>query len=272
MSFGKRPPRIPNQTIAQGAAARSSDPQDKHSNGSSIVRFLTGISTGLIIASLLYTAYVQGMRQLGKQLNQKFETQMNETVGPTPQLALLKTKMADGWDLGKCRMFKPPSAIDDVWPSRYANRDESEGGFISRAGGDISIALANKASFLDCVVNRETKRLCTTDLRAAFAKDATELYGELAQFSRHLTPGAAPQDTEFTELLKTIESAHPDVGISDARKRVGVEVSEATETLEKSLQYAIAAGYISSADFGWFAPGPVKAMLASTPVQSNSCP
>ncbi len=268
MSFGKRriertAPR-PSQISTQERV-----PPVPPQSGRSPLLLLTGVAAGFALLACLYNGYVSGMKNLGKKLNEKFEAQLSETVSPTPQHALLKTAAADGWTLGNCRMQQPPSAIDNVIPDKYAERDASHEGMLESAGGDISVSLANSAGFLDCVASYEGSKMCNAEVRTAFASDIARFYREHAVTSLEFQRNRNPHDEEFGAVLAAIEGAHPN--ISMAKDVVDTELREALNKVDGALRSAIAEGIVTAEDFGWFAPIPVSEMFERTKAIKTPC-
>ena len=268
MSFGKRR-QDPVESRPSQNVANTKAPAPPRRTGRSPLLILAGIAVGFAIIAGLNDAYTTGMRHAGKKLNEKFEAQMNETVRPTPQHALLKTTAADGWTLGNCRMQQPPSAKDNVIPDKYAERDASHDGMLESAGGDISVALGNSAGFIDCVASYEGSKMCNAEVRTAFASDIARFYREHAVTSLEFQRNRNPQDEEFRAVLAEIEGAHPNVSI--ARDAVDTELRDALNKVDGALRSAIAGGIVAAEDFGWFAPVPVTEMFERTKAIKTPC-
>lgn len=267
MSFGKRQP--PGATPVKRTQRRSSEPASAPPSRRSPMLLLAGIACGFALIAAGATAFVSGMRQIGKKLDAQFEAQMNETVSPTPQHNVLKTKTADGWNLGNCRMKRPPSAVNSIVPGDYAERDAMFGKMMDTAGSDFSVELANTANFIECIASDEAPRLCDTSVRTAFAADITRFYREHAVIAHEFANTRNSQDKKFAEVMATLQAANPDIG--EAFSFVDGEMSQSKEKVDDALASAIAAGYVTPGDFGWFAPAAVKSVFAATKPNRKAC-
>lgn len=270
MSFGKRrttqdakPSRtVPSRKWAPNAAAPSPN--------RSTALVMAGIAGGLALIGLVITGYSALMHAAGRKLDEKFSAQVSQTIHPTPQLALLKTRGAEGWTLGNCQMRRPPAAADSNNPeSSYAERDQSYGGMLEHFGGDFSVALVNTADFLECVATQEPQRLCAGDVRSAFAADVARFYDDHKAQTREFDQNNWVRDPKFAAVMKTLSDANPEFG--EATGVIGREMLGAVTRVDDALRTAAANGYVSSADFGWSTPVRAKDILTRTKAGAKPC-
>lgn len=267
MSFDQRRNRITRSGITTPVqAARSSKPEPE---GRSPVLVLAGIAAGLIFVALAYSGYVSGMRQIGKQIDEKFEAQIDQTISPTPQLALLKTAAADDWSLGNCTMKKPPSAIDQFHQGEYAGRDKQLGNSLY---GDMSVGLVNEAEFLACVAGYEAERLCKPEIRAAFATDVIGFYHEHTALKRFVAQNPPLNIPTIDEAMaQAAEGVSGEMMSSNVNATIDQEMSDTKDKADTALQEAISNGYVSESDFGWMTPTQVHDVFKRSKVENAAC-
>lgn len=260
MSFGKR--------------TRGSNPAGRTPEGrqtTSVPR--ADASTGLLVKVAVVTVVLLGLtaasnvylRHLGRQLDKTFEARMDEGISPKPQLALLKTPLADGWELKSCRLTRPAS-LADIGPG---SSDTVGLGFTT---GDDDIKLfADRSTFLQCVAEDATALLCDPAMRTAFLADATALAKEMDFTEKYkVKANLTSANSEFDEVLRKLDAAQPGM-ISGELEERDARNAESRERLMGALKVLAARGALREEDLGWFARKDFRDAVASVAGNGDAC-
>ena len=260
MSFGKRTPRRP-EVPKTPTPAYTNAPSARR--GLALVKTVAGFSAGIAIVIIFAAMYKSYMLNLGHQLNQQFEAQLDQSTNAKPRMALLESKQADGWRFGKCTLLKPVQAQDSINPGRFGNRDVF--------GSDISTEESDRAWFLDCMVHAEGTQLCNSEIRAAFVSDIKAFYRENDSLVSQMavTQLRNQPNSHFAELVGKVDNAFP--GFRGSMEAPYTETLAARERVDDALRDAARSGYISSKDFGFFASSKIKLLISTIETDAQPC-
>jgi hypothetical protein len=269
MSFDQRRNRIsgggPARQVQTGRVSQT------EREGRSPVLVMAGVAAGLVCIALLFSGYVSGMRQVGKKLNEKFEAQMDESISPTPQLALLKTASAQEWTLGNCTMTGPPSAADLLMPDKYTGRNHEADQARTITGGYMSEELLNAATFIECVADYEPQQLCQPEVRNAFATDVIAFYHQHVATTRIFAQNSPRVMSSVAEAMAKAAGDDASAVTSNINGTIEREMSDAKDKVDQALEEAISNGYVSNADFGWMTPTQVHEVFKRSHPKTAAC-
>lgn len=254
MSFGKRPPRTTQRE--QLEPPRQPPPKLTSSGAARPLKTVAVVALLFLAANAVANAY---LRNLGHQLDQHFGY-----VGydQTTNLALLRTPLADGWELKSCKLSKP--AVDEFKEQQY----QAVG--ITNSDTDAE-RNTYETRFLQCVAEDEAELLCDPEMKKAFLADANAVAADM-DFSDKYKINAAMTtgDGKFDEILRTLDDAHPDV-ISGPLK-VQAEINmQSRERLLDALKTLAARGVIDTSDIGYFGRSEFRDAIANLAPLSSIC-
>jgi hypothetical protein len=279
MSFGKRGldkqiPQEPAKPAEPVETARSSfglKPPSLPTMPKALMVKAMGLVAGIAVMVGLYSAYVSVMKSAGRELDRQWDIQQSKTLHAQPDLQLLATSEAKGWRLGKCTLRAAPDATTSFAPGQYKEREEMHFGLVEAQGGDESVALLNRADFLDCIARSEKYKLCDASVRSAFVDDVLKFYREHEFVSKSFARTRSEQ--EKFGLINAF--SEPGAGSSEFKRAADMvddEVFKAQRTVVLALKHVATAGVVSKSDFGFFAPAVVKDAMDFEPVETSACP
>ena len=219
-------------------------------------------------------AYVAGMKHLGHKLNQKFEAQVEQTRNPTPQLAMLNIRGADGWSYRSCTMREPLSARDEAM--RLTGSHDEKSDRFGVGGNDETMDLPNefesKTAFLECVARDEVKQLCDPTVRSAFIKDAISVYRDQAATSGAIfgSNASAKKDPGYAAMMRELENAQPGF-LSGQDTAIENSFAQSHDSLLNALKVAAEDGVITASNAGFFAPKEIKTALQISQPAKKTC-
>lgn len=268
MSFGKRPTRPSRPEPTRPEQMERKPPRRPAMPSKAITGALVKVAVVTLLLLAANTAANAYLRHLGHQLNDTFENGMAEGISPTPQLALLKTPLADGWELKSCRLPKPPTLAESVMPG--GERDDP---FVKgiTAGDDDTKLFTDRSNFLQCIAEDETVSLCDPAMREAFVADAYALAKEMdfAQTYK-INSSQISGNGNFNNVLQELDAAHPEL-ISGALKESERLNALSRERLTDTLKLLTARSVLQTSDLGYFPRSDFRDAVNSVAATSNVC-
>lgn len=265
MSFGKRTHEEPAQREAQ-RPLRKAPIEKAPGSATGILKLALGCIAGLGVIVFAASGFVTTMRGVERRLDESFN---QIQIRPEVPLALLKTEAATGWSFGMCTLAQPETDDDGFLPGIAGRNGTMADRMRREMGGYQSDGLLDTANFLDCVARSESQTLCTPAVRKAFVADMTSFYRNHAVASPLIASGRGTGDDKFAEVIATLEAANLELSVNNAS--TNQQIAESKNVATSALETAAQAGYVSSWDFGLFAPSAVVNTLKDLKDPGKPC-
>lgn len=250
MAFGKRSLERPSN------APSSPEP----ASPSRLGRQLLGIAIGVCIAAGLAAGYVSVMLSSGKQLEENWIKQ-----DPNFETALAALQSSAGSVAISLRRACAPD--ESVKPAQGLRRGVRDPYMEQQLQRDF-VYLRELAGYLVCIMGRETDRLCQADQRRRLVEDYNAYLTQRRFFMTFVEMYEAQANSQFAQIERQLMAPRGRVPIEQSPRAV---FDDLDDDVGRALRKLAMAGFMSEADFGFFAPGEVRKHFAALGKVDQPC-